>query len=100
MTEKTKRKVDRGLLLDVMVKIADQFYDGGLIILRVGKRWHVAFGSLDDWDVDQMPNGRSFFDAARAAYNKHGKELDEEILEEIIKPVLREREQATARNHD
>lgn len=87
----TQTKIDRGRLMDALVKVADQFYDGGLIILRVGRDWHVAFGSLDDWDIDQMPRGRSFLEAARTAYKKHDKKLEQEIIEHIIKPVLDER---------
>jgi hypothetical protein len=83
--------IDRGLLLDELVKTAKKSYNGDLIILRVGKIWHVAFGVLDEWDVDEMPTGKSFYSAARAAYKDHDRKLEEAIIEQIIKPVLRER---------
>ena len=85
-------RVDYDRLLDALGEIANRFYDGGLIVLRLKKNdWRVAFGSLDDWDIDQMPSGKSLYGAARAACMKHDRELREEIIERIIKPVFRER---------
>jgi hypothetical protein len=84
--------VSYDLLLSALGKIADRFYDGGLIVLRLKKNdWRVAFGSLDNWDVDQLPSGRSFYGAARAACKRHDRELQQQIIDTIVNPVLQER---------
>jgi hypothetical protein len=86
-------RIDYDMLLNVLGEIADSYYDGGLIVLRLKKNdWRVAFGSLDDWGIDQMPSGKSFYGAAKAAHKKHEKELLQEITDKIIKPVLQEME--------
>jgi hypothetical protein len=60
-------------LMDRLQAIADQKFGGHLTILKFTTNWRICFGSPyeeDLWnDIQKMPVGRSFAEAAQKAVN-------------------------------
>lgn len=54
-------------LLELLEQIARKYFDGHLSILRFTTNWRVGFGTFQDDEINSMPVGKTFSEAARAA---------------------------------